>query len=136
MKSWKSVIDVIDASRAGDYYSQSPLLFDFSNSENLTNTLFILDPNGCVLTNTPNYASPSDCAPFAQLDGDFKLRGAIRFQDGTSLSGLAEFELVPSFGTSGVSKNFITESNRNAYVLDYSELQLAGNVSSNIRTRK
>lgn len=130
----RSVVNVIDATRAGEFHGKSPLLFDFSNSENLTSTLFTLDPNGCVLTNTPNYAIPSDCAPFAQLDGDFKLRGAIRFQDGTSLSGLAEFELVPSFGTSGVSKNFITESNKNAYVLDYSELQLAGNVSSNIRT--
>jgi len=130
----KSVINVTDANRAGDFQGESPLSFDFSNSENFTSTLFTLDPNGCVLTNTPTYATPIDCAPFAQLDGDFKLRGAIRFQDGTSLSGLNEFGLVPSFGTSGVSKNFITELNKDAYVLDYSELQLAGNVSSNIKT--
>lgn len=129
-----SVIDIIDSTREGSFYSRSNLSFDFSNADSLTNKLFVLDPNGCVLTNIPNYAAPTTCAPFAELNGDLRLRGAVRFQDGTSLSGLAEFELVPSFGTSGVSKNFITDINKNAYVLDYSELELAGNVSSNIRT--
>ena len=129
-----SVVDVIDPDRAGSAYAEKSLSFTFSNSDDLTQTLLTLDSNGCILENIPNYANPTVCAPFAQLNADFRLQGAIRFQDGTSLSGLAEFELVPSFGTSGVSKNFITELNKNAYVLDYSELKLAGDVSSNIRT--
>ena len=126
----RSVINVSDGFIHGEYQGKSSLVFEFSNSDDFTSTLFILDPNGCVLnTPEPDYTEPSEDVPFAKLDGDLKLKGAIRFQDGSSLSGLQEFGLVPSFGTSGVSKNFITELSKDAYVLDYSELQLSSQFS-------
>ena len=128
------VIDIIDETLGGSNTAKSNLSFDFTNNDGVSSRLFVLDPNGCKCVNTPTYAEPPACRPFAELDGDFKLCGAIRFQDGTSLSGLKEFELIPSFGTSGVNKKFITGIDKNAYVLDYSKLQLAGNASSNIRT--
>lgn len=129
-----SVIDLVDETREGEEIARSNLSFNFSNEDGLSETLLLLDPQGCRLTNIPSFAEPATCTPFAQFNSDIKLQGAIRFQDGTSLSGLAEFELVPAFGTSGVNKKFITDINKNAYVLDYSELKLAGNVSSNIQS--
>jgi hypothetical protein len=42
------------------------------------------------MTNSPTYQSPTVARPFAQLEGDMKLRGAIRFSDNTSL-GSADF---------------------------------------------
>ena len=129
-----SVIDIIDNTKEGDNRGASTLKFNFSNLDKVTTNLFTLDPKGCAMSNNPTYTEPAACTPFAKLDGDFKLRGAIRFQDGTSLSGLKEFELVPSYGTSGVNKAYQTGSNKNAYVLDYSDLKLAGNVSNDIRT--
>lgn len=128
------VLDIIDYNQDGSDHGEDNLLFNFSNEDGLTRTLFELDPKGCLLTNTPNYQEPTDCTPFARLDADFKLRGAIRFQDGTSLSGLSDFELLPTYGTSGVNKIFQGSNNSSYFVLDYSQLDLAGNRSSNIRT--
>lgn len=127
-------INIIDYNRGGLSYGQDSLRFNFSNSAGLTNTLFQLDPRGNPLANNPSYTIPSPIVPFAQLDGDFRLRGAIRFQDGTSLSGLADFELVPTAGTSGVNKIFQSSNDTNYFVLNYSSLSLAGSLSNNIRT--
>lgn len=127
-------INIIDYNRGGLSNGEDNLKFNFLNSNNVTNTLFTLDPRGTPLTNFPSYQAPSPTRPFAQLDGDFKLRGAIRFQDGTSLSGLADFELVPTAGTSGVNKLFQSSNNTNYFVLNYSSLNLAGSVSNDIRT--
>jgi len=127
-------IDLIDYNKGGTEYAEDNLKFNFKNEDGLTNTLFQLEPRGDALSNTPNYASPAETTPFAQLDADFKLKGAIRFQDGTSLSGLSEFELLTTFGTSGINKVLETSNSTNYFVLDYSDLSLAGDVSSNIRT--
>lgn len=127
-------LDVIDYNRGGGNYGQDNLKFNFLNSVGLKNTLFQLDPKGNPLTNTPAYQIPSPIRPFAQLDGDFRLRGAIRFQDGTSLSGLSDFELLPTFGASGINKVFQNSNNSNYFVLNYSSLSLAGSLSNNIRT--
>jgi hypothetical protein len=127
-------IDLIDYNKGGTDYAEDNLKFNFKNEDGLTNTLFQLEPRGDALSNTPNYASPTETTPFAQLDADFKLKGAIRFQDGTSLSGLSEFELLTTLGESGINKTLQTSNSTNYFVLDYSNLNLAGNVSNNIRT--
>ena len=127
-------IDLIDYNQNGSDYAEDNLKFNFKNEDGLSNTLFQLDPRGDALSNTPNYASPAETTPFAQLDADFKLKGAIRFQDGTSLSGLSEFELLTTLGESGINKTLQTSNSTNYFVLDYSNLNLAGNVSNNIRT--
>lgn len=127
-------INIIDYNKGGAVHGEDNLKFNFSNANNLTNTLFQLDPRGGLLTNSPSYQVPSPIRPFAQLDGDFRLRGAIRFQDGTSLSGLSQFELTPIAATSGINKIFQPSNNTNYLVLNYSTLNLAGNLSNNIRT--
>jgi hypothetical protein len=50
------------------------------------------------------------------------------------MSGLSDFELLPTIGTSGINKIFQGSNNSNYLVLDFSELDLAGNLSSGIRT--
>jgi hypothetical protein len=127
-------IDLIDYNRGGSDYAEDNLKFNFKNEDGLTNTLFQLEPRGNALSNTPNYEFPAETTPFAQLDADFKLKGAIRFQDGTSLSGISDFELLTTLGTSGINKVLQTSNSTNYFVLDYSNLSLAGDVSSNIRT--
>lgn len=127
-------IDIIDYNENGSDYGNDNLKFNFINEDDLSLTLLHLDPRGGPLTNTPNYQSPASTTPYAQLDADLKLRGAIRFQDGTSLSGIADFEILPTFGDSGVNKVLQLSNNANYLVLDYSNLELAGNVSSDIRT--
>lgn len=129
---YTTVLDVIDYQRAGGDQGINDLEFRFSNADGLSQTLFTLDPRGGPLTNSPTYEAPTSPTPFAELDADFKLRGAIRFQDGTSLSGLSEFNLIPLNGTSGT--NVIVQNNENYIVLDYSELELAGNIANEIRT--
>lgn len=131
---FKAVHSIIDENKSGSELPENPICFSFENSDGLSIDLFEIDPDEAQMTNVPNYASPPEDRPFARLDGDFKLRGAMRFQDGTSLSGLSEFELLRTLGTSGVNKVFETSNNSNFFVLDYSKLQLAGNVSSNILT--
>ena len=127
-----NIISIVDFDEAGSDYARDSLEFRFVNDDDLSLNMFELDPLGTPLTNTPSYASTD--APIARLDADFKLRGAIRFQDGTSLSGLSEFELLTTTATSGINKILQTSNSTNYFVLDYSELDLAGNVSSNIRT--
>ena len=129
---YTTIFDNIDYGKAGSNQGESDLEFRFSNSTGLSQTLFTLDPRGGPISNTPTYQSPASTTPFAQLDADFKLGGALRFQDGTSLSGLSEFNLIPLNGTSGT--NVIIQNNENYIVLDYSYLDLAGNVATEIRT--
>jgi hypothetical protein len=109
--------DVIDYNATTDP-AKDKLSFNFINATGLRNTLFELDPIGSSGT----------------LYGNLKLTGSIVFQDGTSLSGLSSFELIPTFGTSGVNKTFQASNNSNYFTLNYSSLGLAGSVSNNIRT--
>jgi hypothetical protein len=106
--------DVIDYN-ATTNPAKDKLSFNFINATGLRNTLFELDPMGSSGT----------------LYGNLKLTGSIVFQDGTSLSGLSSFELIP---TSGVNKTFQASNNSNYFTLNYSSLGLAGSVSNNIRT--
>jgi hypothetical protein len=126
-----TVLDTIDYNRHGSDQGINDLEFRFSNSDGLSETLLTLDPRGSF-SHTPIYQAPASTTPFAQLNADIKLKGAIRFQDGTSLSGISEFNLIPLNGVSGT--NVIVQNNENYIVLDYSGLDLAGNIATEIRT--
>jgi len=129
-----TIFDTIDDNKYGLNPGENNLKFNFSNNDDLSITLFELDPRGGPLSNTPTYQAPGVTTPFARLEADFKLGGAIRFQDGTSMSGLSYFNLLPITGTSGVNSVFNGPNNTNYFVLDFSSLELAGNLSNNIRT--
>jgi hypothetical protein len=46
------------------------------------------------MDNEPSYEIPEIPRPFAQLEGDIKLRGAIRFSDATSLDSASFLENI------------------------------------------
>lgn len=74
-------IDVID--RGGSNYPENALSFNFTG--NNTSTLALLDHNCSPMSNSPTYQLPLVKRPSFQLNGDLKLRGAIRFSNNTSL---------------------------------------------------
>lgn len=126
---YTSLIDVRDEDSTGTTLKNN-IKFNFSNSDSYTKTLFEINPQATERTNIPSYASQG--FQYAQLDADFRLMGAIRFQDGSSLSGVADWFELGLYGTSGVSQ--VTESNGLWSVLDFSELELASVRSNDIRT--
>lgn len=126
--------DIIDYKRVDESLPKDNFEMRFLNADGAGLTLWELDPDGAVMTQGYTWAEPDENRPFAALQGDFKLRGAIRFQDGTSLSGLSEFELLPTLGRKGIDKVLVPAENTNYFQLDYSDVELAGNVSSDIRS--
>jgi hypothetical protein len=75
-------IEVLD--RAGNDYPDNSLVFSFIG--NNSGDLLSLNHSANPMTNNPLYVSPAVSRPYAQLDGDIRLRGSIRFSDYTSLS--------------------------------------------------
>ena len=116
-------IDVRDETSTGTT-TKNDLKFNFSNSENFTKTLLHLEPNQALRPNIPSYTDQG--FQYAQLNGDFRLQGAIRFQDGSSLSGVPNWLEDGLYATSGT--NFVEEANGLWSVLDFSELGLADDV--------
>lgn len=127
-----SLVSIFDPSQGGANYAENDLEYRFVNDDGLEMTMWTLDPRGGPMTNSPSYEVPASTTPFAKLDADLKLRGSIRFQDGTSLSGLSEFSLIPLNGTSGTDLR--VQGNENWITLDFSNLDLAGNIATEIRT--
>jgi hypothetical protein len=76
-----NTIQVIDG--GGNNYPDNTLVFNFSgnNSADLLKLNHAANP----INITPNYFSPSPARPYAELKGDIKLLGAVRFSDSTSL---------------------------------------------------
>lgn len=72
---------------SGVEFPNQSYTFEFIGSGNTTHDLLILDHSVSGMTNTTSYESPAESRPFAELKGDLKLQGAVRFSDGYSLSG-------------------------------------------------
>lgn len=67
----------------GSRYGNNPLTIDFSAG--LSNTILTLDHSShYTMSNSENYETTNPRRPFMHLDGDFRVRGAVRFADGTS----------------------------------------------------
>ena len=127
-----SIVNVVDQNASGSDYARNNLSFIFSNIDGLEHKVFTLDPSGEPMSNTPVYQLPDVDRPFAQIEGDLRLRGAIRFQDGTSLSGLMSANLFPLNAVSGVDLRL--EDNINYITLDYTGLALAGDIAEDLRS--
>ncbi len=104
--------------------------FDVSNSDGYTVTLLEMKSIGSNRSNTPTYADQGFM--WTQINTDLRLKGAIRFQDGTSLSGVPDWAAFEDFSTSGVG--ITTYGDYRWFTLDFTELQLAQAVSNNVRT--
>lgn len=119
--------DLIDYNRSDAQYPQNNLKFNFRNSNNVSNwTLFQLESIGAPMTNTPSFASTSN--PYARLDGDLLIRGAIRFADGSTIDGLSDAEYIPIAGATGVQ--VVYQDNLNRIRLNYSSLDLASSLGT------
>ena len=97
-----NVIETIDY--GGSDYPENELLFNFK--ANLDATLFKLNHSAPPLSNDPSYFIPNPLRPYAELNGDFRLKGDIRFNDGTSLNSsnfLTDIDILETglFATSG-----------------------------------
>lgn len=120
-------IDLIDYNRSEAQYPQNNLKFNFRNSDNVSNwTLFQLESIGAPMTNTPAFASTTN--PYARLDGDLLIRGAIRFADGSTIDGLSDAEYIPIAGATGVQ--VVYQDNLNRIRLNYSSLDLASSLGT------
>ena len=106
-----SIISIQDTDSALE--ARGYLSMRFGNKVDEYKTLVDFDPSG-TMTNTPSFTSPNPRRPFVAVSGDLKLRGAIRFSDGTSLDS--------STGLSGSS------------ALDFTDLPLASNYIVNTDT--
>jgi len=83
------------------------------------------------MTNTPAYESPTTSRPYAELCGDLRICGAIRFADGTSMDSYSALSaLLPVEATTGIRR--IDTGTTQKVVLDYRSLELAGNIATSI----
>jgi len=114
--------DALTIYDSGVEFPDQDYTFEFVGSGNTTNDLLILNHSVSGMTNTPSYETPSPARPFAELKGDLKLQGAIRFSDGYSLDG------------SGIQTNLeyvsgIAVSNNNAFNGIFVEGYASGDIS-------
>jgi hypothetical protein len=89
-----NTIEVVD--KSGSNYPDNTLTFKFSG--NSSNDLLLLKSNVASPTITPVYQEPASPRPYAELKGDFKLLGDIRFRDNTSLYSASFLDDVASHG--------------------------------------
>jgi hypothetical protein len=99
-------------------YPDQEITFNFTgpNSSNVLtpNTLLTLNhsvaPMVSDLCDPCNFSSPSTARPYAQLDGDLRVKGAIRFCDGTSLDTVGD--LVISAGSGILVKQSLGDNTK------------------------
>lgn len=84
-------------------YPTNDLRFRFSSSGSAD--LLILNHATNPMTNTADYFTPPNPnqRPFAELNGDLRIRGAIRFSDGTSLDTSSGIAHATNLAQSGVN---------------------------------
>lgn len=79
--------NVIELSDVSSNFPSSSLSFKFTGSgvDASEKDLLTLNHNASGMVESASYDSPSSPRPYAELKGDLKLLGAIRFRDGTSM---------------------------------------------------
>lgn len=79
--------NVIELSDISSDLPVSSLSFKFTGSGAFVSEedLLVLNHNALPMSESSSYESPSSSRPYAELSGDLRLLGAIRFRDGTSL---------------------------------------------------
>jgi len=95
-----NTIEVIDA--GGDDYPQNQLSFKFTGNESVD--LLLLSHSGDPLSNSGNYEFANSGLPSAELKGDLKLQGAIRFSDNTSLYSSSGISFAHSLAINNASR--------------------------------
>lgn len=88
-------IDVIDYD--GNDYPNNTLSFTFTGNNSAS--LLLLNHAANPMSNSVSYQSPIPARPYAELQGDLKLRGAVRFRDATSLESASFLQNISSLQT-------------------------------------
>jgi len=99
---YANTIEVVD--NGGNDYPDNSLNFKFTG--NSSANLLTLKNHVAPQSITPTYQNPPSPRPYAELNGDLKLLGAVRFSDNTSLSSAS---FLPTL--SGVVNNVDSISN-------------------------
>ncbi|NDB57588.1 hypothetical protein EB001_03990 [bacterium] len=81
-----NIISILDYS--GNDYPDNSLKFRFTGNE--SNDLLTLKHHVEPLPNIPYYDPASNTRPHAELNGDLRIQGSIRFSDNTSLASSSE----------------------------------------------
>ena len=77
----------IQVSGSGNRYGETPFVVNFTGQDGLDNDLLTLDHSShYVMNNVEDYETTNPRRPFMHVDGDIRVRGAIRLPDGTSLT--------------------------------------------------
>jgi hypothetical protein len=103
---------------------------NFSNAGDFIFNMAEFNPSGAERANVPTYANQG--FNYMQLNSDFRLQGAIRFQDGSSCSGVPFWLDYDHAGTSGVNIVDYGATKNRWFVLNYTGLQLAEAVAQNV----
>jgi len=90
-----SIVQKVDNSAS---YPDGGVQFKFLGNNGVNSTLFTLRHHVAPLDRTASYNVPSTERPFAQLDGDLHIMGAVRFHDGTSIESGVGLSIYPGSG--------------------------------------
>lgn len=118
---------------SGNDYPNNPLTFSFRGEK--AAELLRLNHGSNPMTNTPNYQSPQTARPFAELLGDLKLRGAIRFSDRTSLDSANFLDDIQEIQTYISNLQSIITVLNNSFVEGYTASPIAAPTSPNSPTQ-
>jgi hypothetical protein len=131
IKVQANIIEVIDS--GGSNYPDNKLVFKFTG--NNSSDLLKLDHNANPVSKSANYQNPTTPRPNAELSGDLKLLGAIRFSDATSVESASFLQDISNLtnngaSTSGALTNLTTAFNN--LLNAYNNLIIEGFVQENI----
>lgn len=96
-----NVIEVRDFT--GNNYPDNTLSFKFTGNQSAD--LFLLQHNAQPINKSANYNISTSGRPSAELRGDLKLLGAIRFSDNTSLESASQIDVLNN-GLNNTNNNF------------------------------
>jgi len=123
-------IDVID--RGGNDYPNNSLAFTFSGNESAE--LLSLNHSANPMGNPALYRLPIPARPYAELQGDLRVRGAIRFSDSTSLASASFLNNIDVLESELASTNTLVNYIRQSFVEGYVNQQINAPASPSLPT--
>lgn len=123
-------IDVLD--RSGNDYPNNTLAFTFSGNEFAE--LLRLNHSAEPMTNNAVYKTATSPRPYIELLGDFKLRGAIRFSDFTSLESASFLTNIDNLASGLNNTNNNVNTLFNSFVEGYVNQRINAPTNSAIPT--
>lgn len=119
-------IDIID--RSGNDYPDNTLSFRFTGNQ--SSDLLLLNHTAVPMNNNPIYRNPIPARPYAQLNGDIRIRGAIRFSDFTSLSSANFLETIDTLSSGQTTINNTINSILGSFVEGYTDQDIPAPLTS------